>query len=353
MQSFTGADTEIVAQVNLLKAYLQQKVRLNQQIGLMKVKASYLQSNNDFKVLKEIQAVIKLMSKRLNDLRMINNCLHKHPITAFRRGNFDEFLKTVLDNEQYLEVPRNIFSINFEKETENEELKEKYEALVQEFELKVDQCKHIEATYEQDSIFLKHLAGLEQEVYDLQLRISDLSSGNKRFEEQKVKKRIMRKSSFEKIKIFHRLSENALKLRSKLLLRQEMTKNLAVAEEELQNMQIKINEDEENISLLQQENKIRGKNLANDEEELMELKKKRLKIEMRLEGLKAEKDDLLKILFGANDLDEEFDEDETLQGVSWSVGFEKMQKEKNLLFEENQKLKERISKLGNQSRVHY
>ena len=352
MQSFVGGDREIVAQVQLLKAFLQQKVGLNQQIGLMKVKASYLQSNNDFKVLREIQAVVKLMAKRLNDLRIVNTYIHKTPILALRQGNFDEFLKTLVDNEQHLEVPRNIFSINFEDETQNEELKEKYEALVQEYEEKADQYKHFEMNFEQDSILVKHMAGLEQEVYDLQLRIDDLSSGNKRFEEKKVKKRIMRKSSFEKIKIFHRLSENALKLRSKLLLRQEMTKNLVVAEEEMQNMQIKINEDEENIKLLQQESKIRGKSFAADEEELKELKKNRLKIEMRLEGLRAEKDDLLKILFGEDKLEEEFEEDETFQGVNWSTGFEKMQKEKNLLFEENQKLKERISKLGNQARVH-
>lgn len=352
MASYLDTDTEIVAQVQLFKAFLQHKNFLNQEIGLMKVKLSYFQSNQDFKIMRELQAVVKLLGKKLNELRTINVFIKKHPISSFKKGNFEEFVQILTGTEKNLDVPREIFSLNFAKETQNEEYKEKLEALAEEYDQKVDLYRHSEQVLEQNSALSNLLNDLETEVFNLQDEIHKLNAGKSKIEEKHEKKRIFRKSSFEKIKIYDKLSDEALQLRSKLLLQQEMMKSLEIAGEELKKMQNKISLDEENVKYLKQESLRRAKSLAQDEEELRELKKKSHKLEMRIQGLRDEKEDLVKVLVGGFEINEEFVEDDTLQPVSIYSGFEKMKKEKDLLLEESEKLKERISKLGGLGRIN-
>src|SRR5574343_1520250 len=127
MQSVNpSSDPEIISQIQLLKACLLRKSSLYSDINLMKIKKNYVQSNNDYRDYKEIVTVLKAVNKRLSDIRQMTRYIKKSLKPGKKPINFDH---SQLVEDSALDLPRHIFSFNFELETYIESLKTHFDDL--------------------------------------------------------------------------------------------------------------------------------------------------------------------------------------------------------------------------------
>jgi septal ring factor EnvC (AmiA/AmiB activator) len=178
-------------------------------------------------------------------------------------------------------------------------------------------------------------------VNDYTAELEQFSIEIQALQEKKMKIMNRRRTSVDKVKIFHQLSDLALSFRSKLLLREELKKNLKNAESELEDLFRKVNEEQEKLQIIEAENESDKKYASRYEVDLDELQKNIEKKKKSLEKLLGEK----KALISDEGNKEGFEEGETVFLSGWVNGMNEMQKEKISLMEENFKLKERISRL--------
>ena len=71
----TKEDEKIRALVQLLKAQVQTKSMLNFQISQLKIKNNYRQSNTDFKDFKDMLNLNKIIDKKVQDLKSLQEAL--------------------------------------------------------------------------------------------------------------------------------------------------------------------------------------------------------------------------------------------------------------------------------------
>ena len=247
-------------------------------------------------------------------------------------------------------MPRQLFSLNFNHETTLEDLKSSYDDLLSEYEAKCEILNENESIISNHAALSSELPQLEADVQELSQIRTNFYEKYSKTQEIRNKCKIHKKKSFEQIKLFQKLSENGIILRSKLLLKQELLNNLKIAEKELENLSGKIREDEEKIKVLEIETKEMAKETSRLQEDLVDWKKEICKLQMRLQGLLEEKDTLLEWIYEkkeSKNSKDEYVEDETVQISSWINGFDEMLKEKESLVNENKKLKDRISRLMN------
>ena len=145
------------------------------------------------------------------------------------------------------------------------------------------------------------------------------------------------------------MSENALKLKSKLLLRDELKKIVEKAHIELQDLSAKISKDTEKLHSEERELEEISTSEYKLETQLHENRKMIIKLQMRIEGLQTELGEAATSFDLEDDsplkfnLSESLDEGETMPNII--LGFTKMKEDKESLIEENKKLKDKISRL--------
>jgi DNA repair exonuclease SbcCD ATPase subunit len=350
MNTLTFSDPDIVAQVALLKAAYNQKTALVNQISRLKIKNNYEKSNKDFRDLKDLIPLSKQMQKRLNDITHLNSIIRRIPRKYSDESNLFHVFSQFSTFLPHLEINRQVFSLNFSEEAYLEDLKSRHDSLQQELEEKSLVFSENESNLARFSLLEEELPVLESEVNDLYAIQSEVSEALHLKEKNKAKSRILHKKSLEQVKIFQKLSENGILLRSKLLLREELLKNLKSAEKELENLENKTKNESERMKNLELEKKEEKKELHRLQLDFFEVKKDIVRLEMRLEGLNAEKDAILESIYEKKSCPgdssrSEYVEEETVQIASWLSGFSEILKEKKSLMQENAKLKEKISKL--------
>ena len=341
---FDSSEPEIRAQIHLLKAHIEHKAFLNYEISQMKIRNSY-NSSADRRDFKDLVSMSKQLSRRLSIIRYISQTLKSTNLREITTETLQELLTRTQEMEPKLEISRDLFSLNFELDTVVGNLRETYEALNQDYQKKSEMCSGSQARV----LYLvekeQEIKELERDIMDYNLEVQQFAQENRDLSKKKLRVASKKRESVDKVKIFQHLSENAMKLRSKLLLKEELYKNFKSAEKELDELNEKIMKREEELRELEFENEGDRKDVARHEIDLHELKKLGKKLEIRIQGLVHEKDQLANSGSKMNFLSQEtLGTNETVSISGIISGFNKINKEKLSLYEENLKLKERLGK---------
>ena len=326
MQS-PSSDLEIVSQIQLLKACLLRKSSLYSNINLIKIKRNYLQSNNDYRDYKEIVTVLKAAYKRLSDIHQMTRHIKKSLNAGSKPFNFDPSL---LITSSALDIPRHIFSLNFGPETYIDSLQSEFESLSQEYDNKIEICKRQDSVIQYNDLLMDQIENIESEAFDLRDRICGLRSAKDSIKETKHKRSLVMKISLNHMKVYHKLSDNAFKLQSRLLMKNELLKNIKMTERDIDSLNRRIESNSKKFELLEQEAKVQTGARKQHELELIEINKRTEVLDSKLQDMRREKDRLLEFLCG-NRGDEEVEEDETLHITDCSSRISKIKKEKELI----------------------
>ncbi|OMJ78525.1 hypothetical protein SteCoe_21630 [Stentor coeruleus] len=341
---------DLRAQVRLYKAYLMQKTTLSYQISQIKIKNTYRQSNSDFRDFKEMANLGKIFQKKLLDYKNIRNSLSASQIKQLSPKELTKVINMISASEERCNEIENLFSQNFSSENLVNMLKEKCIYLEDLIKSKLQKYKENENNITFSSEQRETVNALEDQIEDYKAELNIFLEENKELEAKKARINLRKRTSFERIKNYQMLSESALQLRSKLLLRNELKNNVLNAEKELENLSENIEYKKSRISMMEEETEENMKFAAHFEVDLYEARKKLKKIEMHLEGLYKERDEIMGIYenkYQAKEIkgNDNLEEGETVSLTSLITGFHEMNKEKETLIQENNKLKERISKL--------
>lgn len=341
---YDSSEPEIRAEIQLLKAHIEHKAYLNYEISQMKIRTSY-KSSADSRDFKGLTSIGKQLFRRLSIIRYISQTLKETSLKEIPKETLQDLLSQTQEMEPKLELPKDLFSINFELDNLVNDLKNNYDFLSQDYQTKTEKYSENQARVEYIIQKEQELSLLEREVIDYTLELEQFASENKDLSTKKQKVANKKRESVDKVKIFQHLSENAMKLRSKLLLKEELIKNIKSAEKELDELNEKILVRQEKLRETEQENEENRKNVSRFEVDLHALNKKVKKLEIRLQGLEKEKCLLTNSESKMNfSMPESSGANETMSISGIISGFTKINKEKNSLFEENLKLKERLSK---------
>ena len=89
-------DSDIRAQIQLLKAYFQKKNSIDYEISSLKITKNYRQSNSEYKDFKDLGALTKILNKKLNELRTLRNQISALEINEFSTQAVDNIPETDL-----------------------------------------------------------------------------------------------------------------------------------------------------------------------------------------------------------------------------------------------------------------
>jgi hypothetical protein len=339
--NFPQTNSDIRAQIQLLKAHMSHKTNLQYEISQIKIKNSYRQSNSDYRDSRDMGNLTKLLGKRLIEVRNMAKAIRSMHLKQVSKETLASLIESFRVLEPQLDISRNLFSLNFQIEADIDTLKTYYLSKSQELDEKSEVYQENQDYLDQTLRQSNFLESLENEVNDYTAELEQFSIEIQALQEKKMKIMNRRRTSVDKVKIFHQLSDLALSFRSKLLLREELKKNLKNAESELEDLFRKVNEEQEKLQIIEAENESDKKYASRYEVDLDELQKNIEKKKKSLEKLLGEK----KALISDEGNKEGFEEGETVFLSGWVNGMNEMQKEKISLMEENFKLKERISRL--------
>lgn len=341
--NFAQSDPEIRAQIQLLRAHMDHKTSLQYEISQIKIKNSYKHSNSDYKDSRDMSNLTKILNKKLVEVKNITNKIKHLQLKQVSKETLVSLVESIKVLEPHLDISRNLFSLNFQIENDVDTYLRYYESKSQEFyeksEFFAQNQEILNTTFEQTESYER----LQNEVNDYQAELEQFTLEIQVMKDKKQKILNRRRTSVDKVKIFHQLSDLALSFRSKLLLREELNKNFKCAESEIEDLNRKINEEQERIHQIEIENEEDRKYAAKYSLDLDELYSKIEKQALRIRKLNEEK--MIFVSEEGNNINSGFDEGETLSLGGWMSGLNKMQKEKMSLMEENSKLKQRISSL--------
>lgn len=345
-----SADDDVRALVQLLRAHVQNKSFLTYQINQLKIKNSYRQSNSDFRDFRDLANLSKILNKKLLDLKMIHSALKEAEFKTLSAEATQKLIEIIMSSESNMNGISHIL-----RETEEAEkylclLREKNTQVKESLELKTYQYNTNNAILFKNSDKQKAVEDLESEVNDMKDKLDSLSRENEKLFEKKAKITSHQRKSVDRIKIFQHLSESAVRLRSKLLFKEELKRNIKNAEIELNNHDNQVKRERDRLQILEEEIEENVKFAAKYEVELSEMQMKIRKLENSLEDLYREREELIhKPELEKNYADSrnqgDNEESVTISLSSLLQGFNEMRKEKESLIEENNKLKQRITSL--------
>ena len=354
MSLIKGNGYEVRAQVQLLRAYTQLRVSLNYQISQLKIKANYHQSNADYRDYKDMINASKILAKRFIELKAIKSSYDGSIGKKINPGSIQKLCSIVYNPEINKSEINSISNQNMHNEKNVIYLREKLKILQENYRanLKIyEKNQNIINIHNQKQTILD---SLEEEIEDYREEVNVFKNQNENMANKVIKAGGKKKTNFDRIKLYQMLSENALKLRSKLLLREELQENLASAGAELEILEEKVNKDKAELEQLELGNEEDLRSSSRNEVDLYEMRKYIKKLELKIHLLNKEKDEFssntiyLDESTGRkinNNTSDSLDEGETYCISSLTTGFSQMKKEKDLLIEENNRLKDKISKL--------
>ncbi|OMJ82652.1 hypothetical protein SteCoe_16573 [Stentor coeruleus] len=344
------SSVDLRAQFQLYKAYLMQKASLSYQISQIKIKNSYKQSNPDYRDAKDLINLHKGFQKKLQDYKAIRSSISESDTKRISPNELSNVITMINTSEERIHEIEGLFSQNFNSENYINILKEKFEYLKELQDNKLQQFRNSEENIN-FSVEQRDTANtLEEQINDYKAELEIFNEENRELQEKKIRFNQKKRTSFDRIKNYHLLSENALQLRSKLLLREELLRNLKNAEKELENLSSAVESKRSRISIMEEETEENLKFAARYEVDFYEARKYLKKLEIQLEGLYREREELMgnqisQYSFAKTGSIDILDEGETISLNSLMTGFSEMKKEKDTLIQENNRLKERISKL--------
>jgi chromosome segregation ATPase len=336
--------SDIQSQLQLLKSLIQSKSSLLYEINNCKIGLSFSHSNAEFRDFKQLVNLSKIISSKLKDLTVVKNLLNSLEFKSispesltqiseivdsseFNISQIDQLLNSLMSSEKYLQA-----------------LKEKHNQLSQEYEKKrkrqtLNDAEIIEVS---PDLFLLH--SLNQEIHDYQSELEDISQSIKKLEEKKAMAGANRRGSLEKIKKFHQMSEEALKLQSKTLMKKDLEASLMKAESQIDLHARRVEKDKKKLESLQEELNESHSDEGKLEEVLERLNSEVNRLESKIENYYGEREELINpaVLGLRRDTQED---SVTISLIGLMTGFDEMRREKDSLVLENLKLKEKITSL--------
>ena len=349
MSSVCGPSSEVLAQLTYLRAMYQKKSALAYDISQLKIKSTHRQTNTDYKELRELLTTSKIISKKLEELAYSHKTTKQvriPDITPENKENLESILQESSSNIEHMEN-----MLNDAQDTEKylKLLIEKFNHMKEDYER-----KKLKKTQNEKNLLISKesrevLTDLEEEIEEMKEKIRSFDQENERMTEKKSSISRTHRKSVEKIKIYHQLSENAMRLRSKLLFRKDLRHSISNAELELEFHSQRVQREEDKLIEIEAESEQESKYLGTYEQELEKLDEYIAKLEDKLDNMYREKEDLMqrpKSISIPSDTKEP-EESVTVSLVGLLTGFNKMRQEKDSLIAENNKLKEKLMGLFN------
>ena len=344
---------EVRGHFQLIRAYIQSKATLNYQISQLKIKKNYHQSNNDYRDYKEMLNVSKIIGKRHSELKGLKNKLKTLLVKSIKPESIQKLFGVIYNSEIHIKDIEEILYQNSGTEKNIIALKEKLNILKERHaeQLKVQEENQVAIHLNISNQALAQK--LEVEISDYKKEVLIYNQQIRVLKKTKKISHINRKANFDRIKIYKTIPENALKLRSKWLLRDELQKALINAEIEIEILEEKVNDDKRQLKELEESSEENTKISAKYEIDLFEMNKYIKKIEAKIQLLKDELTNNNITVIATSPKSANYriaftsclDEGETCCISRANSGFIEMQKESESLIKENNILKEKIAKL--------
>lgn len=344
-------DSELRAKVQLIRAYMQSKSTLSYQINQLKIRNSYRQSNTDFRDFKDMGNISKLLHKKLQDVQSLNTLLRSPEIQKHPSTSVSKLVEIIVGSEGNMKDIDKILGETMNSEVYLSLLKEKYlqvkETLNGVKAVHRENVKKLEQNQDKQEAF----EALEEEVNELASEVETFQKENKEMLKKKQRITINRRGSVQRIKVYQQLSDSALKLRSKLVFKDELERNIRSANLEIQQHSEKIEKEKVKLQLLQGNSEASLKFNEKYENDLYELRKETKRLEIKLEILDKEREKLIQQCkeeserFELPKNSEDTDETLSINLIGLLNGFNEMRKEKDSLIAENDELKRKISNL--------
>lgn len=345
MASFLNSTPELRGQIQYLRALYQKKSSLAYNISQLKIKLTHRQTNTDYKDLRLAQTNSKVLSKKLEELESTYRTIKSEefiPISKESQENLknivDESLSSFCKIEGILEDAKN-------SENYLNLLKEKFNHMKDEFERKKVRFGLNEKYLVGNSESRDMMSELNEDLREMSEKLASYSEENERLSAKKSMITKSHRKSVEKIKIYHQLSDNAMRLRSKLLFRKELRNSISNAELELEYHFQRVQKEEDRLTELEQESQETTKYLSRYESELRKLDEYIVKLENKLDVMYREREDLShhpKSVSLGSENKEMADESITVSLTSLLTGFHQMRKDKDTLIAENNILKKKL-----------
>lgn len=321
----------------------QKKSALSYDISQLKIKSTYRQTNTDYKELRELLTTSKIISKRLEELSYSHNTSKKTQIpeiTQETKENLRSLLEESSSNINFLSS-----MLNDSQDTEKylNLVKEKYSQMQEEFERKQQKKTQNEKNLFSCQDSREVLADLESDISELKEKLQSFDEENEKMTEQKLSISRTHRKSVEKIKIYHSLSENAMRLRSKLLFRKDLQDSILKAEHEIDFQSQRVKKEEDKLRELEADSKY----ITSYNQELARLDEHISKLEDKLDSVYRVKEDLLQRSksLSAPSENKEAEDSITVSLLGMLTGFDKMRRDKDSLVTENNKLKAKLMSL--------
>jgi hypothetical protein len=228
------------AQILLLKAIIQRKASLLYQINQIKIKNTYRQSNSDFKDYKDLASISKALKKRLNEVKFIRSTSKDCSMKKLSSETVEALSMALNNSAEKINDIGDALGQDVGNEDYVAGLKDRYEYLNEIYQAKLKEFNNNEEFLGYNSEQVEIFTGLDEEVNRFRGELNLIMEENRDMESKKAKLAASRVSYIDRVKFFQQLTEDALKLRSKLLLREELTRNLRSAEVELELLTKKI-----------------------------------------------------------------------------------------------------------------
>ena len=246
-----GEDLEMRAKVHLLKATIQTKNTLLYQINQLKIKNTYRQSNPDFRDFRDMGNLTKVLHKKLQEVKSIHSALDSPEIKKLSIDSVNRLLDIILHSEGNVEEIDDILNENLSSERYLTLVKEKYSHVMEKKNAELKKYNYNDSILSRNFPKQKSLNALEEEICDYKAEIKNFHKENQELLSKQKRMREHKRGSVDRIKIFNQLSDNALRLRSKLLFREELKKNIENAETEVDSHFVRVNKEKERLQELE------------------------------------------------------------------------------------------------------
>ena len=340
-----GLQSDVQSQLQLLKALIQTKSNLMFELNQAKIQNSFRNSNADFKDFKELVNLSKMINHKLNELKELSEITKTLKLGSAQPEDLKQISGIVSSSASNIIEIEKMLKASEDSTALVKALKERYGQLCQEYERK-------KANFSFDSEFFNDAShdvifynSLLAEVNSYKTQLESLNKQIQDIKAKQDKKASSRRSSVEKMKIFQYLSQEALKLQSKFLMKQDLEKTFNKAQKELEKQEARVNKEKSKIEKLK--NQLNGSLDPQDYNNELKLVQEQVgKIEGKIENLYKEREELINPRVLGLDIRNENQEDSvTVSLITLMTGFNEMRREKETLFQENQRLKEKITNL--------
>ena len=340
-----GLQSDVQYQLQLLKALIQSKSSLMYELNELKIKCSFRNSNTDFRDFRELVTLSRMVAHKLNELKALSEVAKTLELGSAEPEDLKQINAIVSSSESNIQEIEKMLKASENSTNLVGSLKERYAQLCQEYQrkkasLSFDTQFFNDASH--DAIFYNSLLS---EVNNYKAQLGSLSNEIRDIKSKQEKRASSRRSSVEKMKIFQHLSQSAFELRSNILMKEALEKTFNKAQRELEKQEARLDKEKSKIEKLK--NDPSGSvdpRVLGDELEL--LQDQVLQLEGKIENLYKEREELINPRVLGLDLRNENQEDSiTVSLVTLMTDFNEMRRDKETLFQENQRLKEKLTSL--------